>query len=118
MSGDSHTGAFRYRIGGIFRRLLVLQLEFEGQRLVSALGWPPRYAPERYWRDATLEDLTAEPSAPVTAPKAGPCDYALDRDARHILTQIADGGDAKLNSAAAQYLLGRLAGNPEPARDE
>jgi len=65
------TGAFRYRIGGLFRRLLVLQLEFERKRLVSGVGWPPRYAPERYWRDATLEDLTAEP-APATQRSAPP----------------------------------------------
>ncbi|KAF0102220.1 MAG: hypothetical protein FD144_2655 [Rhodospirillaceae bacterium] len=63
------TGAFRYRVGGIFRHSLVLQLEFEHQRLVSTIGWPPRYAPERYWRDATLEDLTAEPrTAPIPSP--------------------------------------------------
>jgi len=55
------TGAYRYRVAGIFRRTLVLQLEFERQRLISGTQWPPRYAPERYWRDATVEDLTAEP---------------------------------------------------------
>jgi len=62
------TGGFRYRVAGIFRRSLVLQLEFERQRCTSGTSWPPRYSPERYWRDATLEDLTAEPSPTTQRP--------------------------------------------------
>lgn len=69
---STRTGGFRYRTGGILRRSLVLQLEFERQRRISAIGWPPRYAPERYWRDATLEDLTAEPALATQRPVPPP----------------------------------------------
>ena len=63
------TGGFRYRVAGFFRPALVLQLEFERQINIAGIGWPPRLAPARYWRDATLEDLTAEPrTAPIPSP--------------------------------------------------
>ncbi len=55
---NRRTGGFRYRVAGVFRRTLVLQLEFERPPSLENIGWPSRFQPVRYWRDATPEDLT------------------------------------------------------------
>lgn len=130
---SKRTGRTRYRVAGIWRCALVLQLEFERQRRTSGTRWPPQYEPERYWRDATLEDMTTEPDDSTGAPTqssmstwsetrmpdpSGPA--GRERDVRVILTQIANGGEAKLNSAGAKYLLDRMdaaRSAPPPARD-
>lgn len=58
------TGRTRLRVGGIFTRVLVLQVEETYRERVSGTRWPPIFETRQRWRDARVEDLSEDGTAP------------------------------------------------------